>query len=98
MLRDFIREQREKRSITQKYIASKLGFSCSTYRRIECGEREIKESEAIKLAEILGIPFEDFLDEREVQRKSTGRFKKVFLYILAEEIFERVVSQIESVC
>ena len=97
MLGDFIREQREKRYITQKYLASKLGFSCSTYRRIEYGEREIKESEAIKLAEIFGMSLEDFLNGREEPRKNTGGFKQVFLYIVAERIFEEVINQVNCV-
>ena len=97
MLEDFIREQREKRSITQGYLASKLGFSCSTYRRIEYGEREIKKSEAIKLAEIFGIPIENFLDGIEEPRKNTGKIKQVFLYVVAERVLEGIVSQIECV-
>lgn len=98
MLGDFIREQRERRSITQKYLASKLGFSCSTYRRIEYGEREIKESEAMKLAEIFGMSLEDFLNGREETRKNTGRMKQVFLYVVAERIFEEVINQVNCVC
>ena len=97
MLGDFIREQREKRSITQKYLASKLGFSCSTYRRIEYGEREIKKSEATKLAEIFGIPIEDFLNSIEEPRKNTGKIKQVFLYVVAEKVLEGIVNQIECV-
>ena len=98
MLGDFIREQREKRSITQKYLASKLGFSCSTYRRIEYGERKIKESEAIKLAEVFGMSLEDFLNGREEPRKNTGRIKQVFLYVVAERIFKEVINQVNCVC
>ena len=98
MLGEFIRKQREKRSITQKYLASKLGFTCSTYRRIEYGEREVKNSEAMKLAEIFGIPLEDFLDERDEPSKNTGRSKQLICVFVAERIFDGIVNQINCVC
>lgn len=65
MLGDFIREQRKKRLITQEYLASKLGLSRATCVQIELGKRELKVSEAIKLAEIFDMPIEDFLNKRE---------------------------------
>ncbi len=65
MLGDFIREQRKKRLITQEHLASKLGLSRATYVQIELGKRELKVSEAIKLAEIFDMPIEDFLNKRE---------------------------------
>ncbi len=65
MLGNFIRKQRKKCLITQEHLASKLGLSRATYVQIELGKRELKVSEAIKLAEILDMPIEDFLNERE---------------------------------
>ena len=65
MLGNFIREQRKKRLITQEQLASELGLSRATYMRIELGKRELKVSEAIRLAGIFDMPIEDFLDERE---------------------------------
>ncbi|MXW21906.1 MAG: helix-turn-helix transcriptional regulator, partial [Candidatus Dadabacteria bacterium] len=65
MLGDFIREQRKKCLITQEHLASKLGLSRATYVKIELGKRELKVSEAIKLAEFFDMPIEDFLNERE---------------------------------
>ena len=65
MLGDFIREQRKKCLITQEHLASKLGLSRATYVQIELGKRELKVSEAIKLAEIFDMSIEDFLNERE---------------------------------
>ena len=65
MLGNFIRKQRKKRLITQEQLASELGLSRATYMQIELGKRELKVSEAIKLAEIFHMSIEDFLDERE---------------------------------
>ena len=65
MLGDFIREQRKKCLTTQGHLASKLGLSRATYVQIELGKRELKVSEAIKLAEIFDMSIEDFLNERE---------------------------------
>lgn len=65
MLGDFIRKQRKKCLITQEHLASKLGLSRATYVQIELGKRELRVSEAIKLAEIFDMPIEDFLNQRE---------------------------------
>ena len=65
MLGNFIRKQRKKRLITQEQLASELGLSRATYVQIELGKRELKVSEAIKLAEIFDMSIEDFLNERE---------------------------------
>lgn len=65
MLGDFIRKQRKKCLITQEHLASELGLSRATYVQIELGKRELKVSEAIKLAEIFDMPIEDFLNERQ---------------------------------
>ena len=42
-----------------------LGLSRATYVQIELGKRELKVSEAIKLAEIFDMSIENFLNERE---------------------------------
>lgn len=65
MLGDFIRKQRKKRLITQERLASELGLSRSTYVQIELGKRELKVSEARKLAEAFDMSLGDFLNERE---------------------------------
>ena len=65
MLGNFIREHREKRLITQEHLALELGLSRATYMQIELGKRELKVSEAIKLAGIFDMSLEDFLHERE---------------------------------
>lgn len=65
MLGDFIHKQRKRRLITQRDLASELGLSRSTYVQIEHGRRELKVSEAMKLAEIFDMSVEDFLNERE---------------------------------
>jgi len=61
MLSKFIQEQRKKYNLTQEFLASELGISRPTYVQIELGERDLTLSEAEKLAEIFGIPMENFL-------------------------------------
>jgi len=65
MLSEFIRRLREKRGLTQEYLASKVRISRPTYVQIEQGKRELTLSEAKKLAEVFGIPFESFIREEE---------------------------------
>lgn len=65
MFGKFIHEQRKKRNLTQEFLASKIDVSRPTYIQIEQDERDLTITEAQKLAEIFGIPFEDFLQEKE---------------------------------
>jgi len=80
MLGNFIREQRKKRLIRQGELASELGVSRATYVQIELGKRELKVSEARKLAEVFNMSLEDFLNEEEqpspVIEIKRGRKKK----------------------
>ena len=65
MFSRFIQQLRKKHDLTQEFLASKLGISRPTYVQIERGERDLTISEARKLANIFGIGFEDFLQEKE---------------------------------
>jgi len=60
MLAKFIQQLRKKHNLTQEFLASKIGVSRPTYMQIEQGERDLTITEAQKLADIFGIPFEDF--------------------------------------
>lgn len=64
MLSEFIQQLRKKHSLTQEFLASRIGVSRPTYMQIERGERELTISEAKKLAAIFDISLEDFLAER----------------------------------
>ncbi len=82
MLGNFIREQRKKRLIRQGELASELGVSRTTYVQIELGKRELKVSEARKLAGIFGMSLEDFLNEEEqpspdIEIKKSGKKQPV---------------------
>ncbi|MDD9867766.1 MAG: DUF4065 domain-containing protein [Candidatus Campbellbacteria bacterium] len=65
MLGKFIQQNRTKKNLTQEYLASELGISRPTYLHIERGERELKISEAEKLAIIFDISLKDFLEKKE---------------------------------
>lgn len=54
-----LRNLREKRNITQKEIAQKLGMSRPSYISVEKGKKELSLSEAQKIANIFGIGLED---------------------------------------
>ena len=56
---------REQKGFSQERLASELGISRPTYMEIEKGERELKISEATKLARVFDISLEDFLAGRE---------------------------------
>ena len=65
MFGKFIQQQRKKRNLTQKFLASALKISRPTYVQIEQGERDLTITEAKKLAEVFDIPFENFLKGKE---------------------------------
>jgi len=65
MLAEFIQHQRQKCSLTQKFLASELKISRPTYIQIEQGKRELSVSEAKKLADIFGISVDNFLHAKE---------------------------------
>ncbi|HED38377.1 MAG TPA: helix-turn-helix domain-containing protein, partial [Ignavibacteria bacterium] len=71
MFGKFIKQQRNKRKITQDDIASELGISRPTYMQVERGERELTISEAKKLASIFGMSLEDFLSGEEPKQRVT---------------------------
>ena len=65
MLSKFIQGLRKKYNLSQGALASELGISRPTYVQIEQGERDLTIPEAKKLADIFGIPFEDFIQGKE---------------------------------
>lgn len=82
ILAKFIQEQREKRGLTQKNLASTLGISRPTYIQVEQGKRELTVTEAEKLSEIFGIQIEDLLQSKEaptisVKIQKNGTEKKI---------------------
>lgn len=65
MLSRFIQQLRKKHNFSQEFLASKIGVVRPTYVQIEQGKRELTITEAQKLADIFGISFENFLQEKE---------------------------------
>ena len=53
---------REQNNFSQEQLADALGISRPTYMQIEKGERELTISEAKKLASVLSLSLESFLD------------------------------------
>lgn len=73
MLGQFIKEQRLARDLTQEYLATKLGISRPTYRKIENGNRELTLSEAERLAEELGMTLTSLHQQKVPRRNVTIR-------------------------
>lgn len=44
---------------TQKFVAGKLGKTSAWLNNIEHGRRKLKIEDAVKLAEVLGVPLEN---------------------------------------
>ncbi len=61
MLAEFIKEQRIKLGLTQEYVSKELGMGRTTYIQIEMGNRDITVTEMKKLANLFGIPLEEFV-------------------------------------
>lgn len=68
MLSIFIQQLRKKHNLSQEFLASKIGVVRPTYVQIEQGKRELTITEAQKLADIFGISFENFLQEKEEKK------------------------------
>jgi len=65
MFSKFIQQLRKKNNLTQEFLASKLDISRPTYMQVEQGERDLTITEAKKLAEIFGIPFNNFIEGKD---------------------------------
>ncbi len=64
ILATFIQNERNKRNFSQGDVATHIGVSRPTYMQIERGERELKVSEAIKLAGLFDITLEQLLEAK----------------------------------
>lgn len=85
-----IKSLRQKANLSQDDFAKALNISRVTFSQIEQGERELKHSELIKIAELFEISLDDLIRSEVVHKTSTTpkeedpfyKFKQVFLYIL----------------
>lgn len=67
-MREFLRDLRKERKLSQDDIAKRMGLTQSFYSMIETGERveRMNLEMAIKLANVLGIDSADFI-KREME-------------------------------
>ena len=81
-----VKELRLAHSMTQEYLASKLGLSRPTLIKIEKGERMLKKSEENRARELFGVVEEHTPTKSDmrinVPQKKLGKFKQVLLYML----------------
>ena len=60
---EMIREVRIMKELTLEQVANRLGFTSKTLQRYETGDRKIKISTIMELAEILGFDYDEFMSE-----------------------------------
>src|SRR3989338_6412975 len=81
-----VKELRLAHSMTQEYLASKLGLSRPTLIKIEKGESMLKKSEENRARELFGVVEEHTPTKSDmrinVPQKKLGKFKQVLLYML----------------
>lgn len=82
---------RQKNNLSQEDFARALGVSRVTLSQIEQGERELKQSELSKLAELFEINVDELIHgekkilkqtSKPVKKDQTYKFKQVLLYFL----------------
>ena len=74
-MRDWLKEQREKKGFTMKEMAEKIGISEGYYSYIEAGERQKKMDITLvaKLANIFRLKIQQIVDYESRESESEGR-------------------------
>jgi transcriptional regulator with XRE-family HTH domain len=67
-----IKKTREKKGISQEYLAEKLNLTQSAYAKMEGGKRRIEAGLLFKIAEELDEKVESFLDENAIPFQQTN--------------------------
>ena len=73
-LREYLKEKRKSKGLTQQNVAERLNISTQYYSLIEKGERQesLNLSTLDKLAEIFGVPLSDLIAaERQFSEKAS---------------------------
>lgn len=64
LLRDFgewIRDERERKDLSQAEVAEELGLHQTYYGKIELAKREVDFTTAIRICKVLGLDLSDFI-------------------------------------
>jgi transcriptional regulator with XRE-family HTH domain len=77
----FIREQREKRGISQGQMAERLNISRPSYVAVEKGTKELSLSEAEALTKVFGISVDELL---RAEAPNYNKYKQMILAYLRE--------------
>lgn len=72
MIQDMMRDIRRKRRLTQARLGQLSGVPRVNIVRVENGKRELKLSEAIRIAAILGVSVEALTGEEVVETPEDG--------------------------
>jgi transcriptional regulator with XRE-family HTH domain len=92
-LAEKIKKLRKETNLTQEEFAKLIGISRPTFVQIEQGDRQLKQAELQKLAQIFEVSIDDFLRDAPLKKPvplSTPetdplyKFKQAFLYLLTK--------------
>lgn len=65
MIRYWLKNERDKMGVSQKYVSANAGIAQPYYHQIENGERRPSVAVAKRIAATLGIDWTRFFDEKE---------------------------------
>ena len=78
-----VRDIRRKKNLSQQQVAGKVGISRASYIALEKGTREVRLSEAGKLADILGMTVSDLLNGAT---PNVGKYRQMLLAFLRQNL------------
>lgn len=84
-----IQDLRQKASLTQEELASKVGLSRVTITSIEQGKRKVAIEELSKFCEVFGCSYTDFLSSDPQSKTASGRSDRKNLLELYDEYKEK---------
>lgn len=67
---NWLKEERNRKGVSQKSIAETIGIARVSYARIENGERNPSVETAKKIADVLGFEWTRFYEDEETQHKA----------------------------
>ncbi len=82
-----IKKLRKKLSLSAAEVASSIGISRPTYEKIEEGSRDLQVGEAIKLANLFRMPFNDLVLDTSIECNSfynIEKYKQIILFCIKQ--------------
>lgn len=102
MLKDVLKEMRERKQLKQSEVAEHVGVTAQTYMKWENGKNEPKASDIKKLAEILGVSeseicrgqkFDSDISEIQFMKKTASIMKELDEVTFTSILFEFITDK-----